>query len=382
MAGRSVDLVAPGPPPLDPYDPAASAWALAAALSGHGDDVRVLHLPGSGSASVPPGVVAVPVEIPLRRPGAPVEPAEFATAVGRRLRKPVDLILRDPAGLGALGPSRSRGGLPVIGAFVRGVELHAFETERKGRSSPGVVGRLDTWRDRRAVRRLERTALEEADRLFYDTAAVATGLTEEYEVPARKLVALPPAVPLLPPLPAREAARADLRIPPDVPVVLAVAAADAPEPSGVDRVLDAFRRARPFFPGARLVLWGVASATDPGVTSVPDRTALTLATALAGADVAVFARPGRAFDPGIVLAARAGVPPIVLPETTLPVDPAGGIRAAVSDDPGDLASVVAELLADPALRREIGESAARFAPAFDPGRVAAALGEALAPRAA
>jgi len=379
MRGRTVDVVALGPPPLDPYGPGAYAWGLAAALAADGDDVRVLHLPGSGADRIPPGVTAVPVEIRLRRPGAPMEPAEFASGAGRRLRKPVDLVLRDPLGLGTLGVPRGRRGPPVVGAFVGALELRAFDGERQGRSPGGFVDRLDTWRDRRAVRRLERAALEEADRLFYDAPEVATSLSEEYGVPARKLVALPPAVPSLSALPTREAARQELRLPMDVPVVFAPTAFEAPEPSGVDRVLEAFRRVRPFFPGVRLVLTGVRSATDPGVVALGDRRSETLAVALASADVAVFARRAPGFDPGVVLAARASVPPVVLPDVRLAVDPAGGVRAAASDDPGDLASVLAELLADPALRREVGEAARRFSESFLPDRVANALRLAVSP---
>ena len=382
MPGRTVDIVATGPPPLDPYDPAASAWGLAAALAAEGDEVRVLHLPGSQADALPAGVTGLPVEIPLRRPGASVEPAEFASAVSRHLRKPVDLVLRDPVGLGSLGYRRGRRGPPLVGGFVRSVELRAFEGERRGRPSAGFVDRLDTWRDRRAVRRLERAALEESDRLFYDAPEVARSLSEEYGVSARKLVALPPAVPSLPAFPPRASSHEDLRIPPDVPVVVAPAAFDAPEPSGVDRVLEAFRRVRPFFPGVRLVLWGVPSASDPGVIAVGERRAASLSNALASADVAVFARRDPGFDPGIVFAARASIPSIVLPGARLPVDPAGGVRVAASDDPGDLASVLAELLADPALRREVGHAAAGFAEAFLPARVATGLREAVAPRTA
>jgi glycosyltransferase involved in cell wall biosynthesis len=382
MPGRTVDVVTTGPAPFDPYDPAASAWGLAAALAALGDDVRVLHLPGSGGEPTPPGVLGLPVEIPLRRPGAPVEPVEFASAVSRRLRKPVDLVLRDPLGLGSLGYRRGRRGPPTVGGFVRNVELRSFEGERRGRPSTGFVDRLDVWRDRRAVRRFERAAVEESDRLFYETPEVARSLTEEYGVAARKLVALPPAVPPLPPFPSRAASREDLRIPPDVPVVVAPVAFDTPEPGGVDRVLEAFRRVRPFFPGVRLVLWGAPAASDPGVIALGDRRAATLSDALASADVAVFARRAPGFDPGIVLAARASVPPIVLPDARLSVDPAGGVRIAASDDPGDLASVLAELLADPAMRREMGRAAARFSEAFLPERVAAAVREALSPRSA
>ena len=379
MPGRSVDLVAVGPPPRDPYEPAASAWALAGALAVRGDDVHVLHLVGSDPGPVPAGVVAVPIDIPLRRPGGPVEPAEFATAAGRQLRKKVDLVLRDPVGLGSLGLSRSRKGPPLVAGFARTVELRSFEGERGGRPGSGFVDRLDTWLDRRSVRRLERAALAESDRLFWDAPDVSRSLVEQYAVPERKLAALPPAVPALPPPPTREASRHTLRIPLDVPVVVAPAAFEAADPAGTDRVLEAFRRVRPFFPGVRLVVSGAAAPTDPGVISVPDRHAETLANAIAAADVALFARRAPGFDPGIVLVARAAVPPIVLPGAPLFADPAGGVRTAASEDAGDLASVLAELLADPATQRQVGRAATRFAEVFQPDRVASAMSELLTP---
>ena len=382
MPGRTVDLVAVGPPPRDPYDPAASAWALAGAYAARGDDVRVLHLPGSDADRAPVGVVAVPVDIPLRRPGGPREPADFAAAAGRQLRKNADLVLRDPVGLGSLGVPRTRRGPPVVAAFVRAVELHEFLGEHTPRPAAGFVDRLDTWLDRRSVRRLERSALLEADRLFYDAAEVAKSLREEYSIPERKLVALAPAVGDPSSRPSREASRQQLRVPLDVPVVVAPTAFEAPEPSGLDRVLEAFRRVRPFFPGVRLIVVGSPAPTDPGVIALPDRRSETLSDALAGADVAVFARRVPGFDPGVVLAARAGVPPVVLPDARLPVDPAGGVRVAASDDPGDLASVLAELLADPSAQKEVARAAGRFAEAFLPERVASAIGDAIAPSAA
>ena len=382
MPGRTVDIITVGPPPSDPYDPAASAWSLAAALAQRGDDVRVLHLRGSDAAAVPVGVMAVPIEIPLRRPGGPHEPAEFAAAAGRVLRKKVDLVLRDPAGIGALGLPRSRRGPPVVGAFTRGIELTSFDGEHPGHPGSGFVDRFETLLDRRTVRRLERAALVEADRLLYESPEVARSLGEVYGVPERKLVAVAPSVASLPPLPTRAASRNDLRIPLDTPVVVAPTSFEAPEPSGLDRVLEAFRRIRPFFPGVRLVVSGSPAPADPGVIALPDRHAETLADALASADVAIFARRAPGFDPGMVLAARASVPPVLLPDARLPVDPKGGVRIAASDDPGDLASVLAELLADPSAQKEVGRAANRFSEEFLPERVADAVSLALAPRAA
>ncbi|MGA8275234.1 MAG: hypothetical protein WB852_02910, partial [Thermoplasmata archaeon] len=75
MPGRTIDLVAVGPCPRDPYDPAASAWALAAGFAAGGDEVRVLHPAGLAGAELPEGVLATLVDVPLRRPGAVVEGA-------------------------------------------------------------------------------------------------------------------------------------------------------------------------------------------------------------------------------------------------------------------------------------------------------------------
>jgi glycosyltransferase involved in cell wall biosynthesis len=378
MPARTVDIVAVGPPPRDPYEPAASAWALAAALADQGNDVHVLHLPGSDAGPLPNRVSHTVVEIPLRRPGGPVEPAEFAAAAGRRLRKTPDLILRDPVGLGSLGFRRSRRSGPFVAAFARGVELESFDGTFPSPAGSGIVNRVDTWLDRRSVRRLERVALEEADRVYYDAPEVARSLTDQYDVPERKLATLPSAVASLPPLPKREASRQDLRIPTDVPVVVAPAAFETLEPAGLDRVLEAFRRVRPFFPGVRLVVAGATAPSDPGVISLPDRRASTLAEALAGADVAIFARRVPGFDPGLALAARAAIPPIALPTARLGPGPADGVRLSVSEDPGDLASVLAEVLADPALQKELGRKAAVYAKAFQPESVARTVTESLA----
>ncbi|MGC2205247.1 MAG: glycosyltransferase, partial [Thermoplasmata archaeon] len=276
MTARTVDVLVAGPPSPDPYDPGASAWALAGALAAQGDDVAVLHPSGVPGAAPPPGIRAIAVDLPLRRPGAAVEGAEFTTTAARRARKNADLILRDPAGLGRLGLSRGTTGAPVVAAFVRGTELDSFDHERTGRTPAGFRDRLDTWRDRRAVRRLEGAALREADRLFYDSPHLPTALLREYGIPERRFRAALPPVANLPPPPSREEARASFRIPTDVPVVVAPAAFEQPEPSGIDRAREAFRRVRSFFPGARLIVAGAPSPSEPGVAVAAERDGATL----------------------------------------------------------------------------------------------------------
>jgi hypothetical protein len=370
MSSQTVDVVAGGPPSSDPYDPAQPAWALAAALAADGDSVAVLHPAGPAGAPAPAGITPVVVEIPLKHPGAPVEGAEYATAAAKHVRREADLVLRDPAGLGRLGLRRSRGHGPILAAFVRGIEMDLFERERGGHSPAGFRDRLDTWRDRRSVRRLEEAALKEADRLFYDAAGLPSDLLQKYGIPERRFHAALPPVASIPLAMTREEARASFRIPVDVPVVVAPAPFEQPEPSGTDRAREAYRRVRSFFPGARLIVAGTTAPVEPGVAVAPERDAGTFARALAAADVAVFDRRVPGFDPGVILALRAGKCVITGPNVRLPVDGARALRTVPSDDPGEFASVLAEVLADPAERRALTEEGTRYAGAFDPARVA------------
>jgi hypothetical protein len=381
MASRTVDVVTTGPPSSDPYDPSASAWALAGALAARGDQVVVLHPSVTAGGPPPPGTVSVPVDVPLRRPGAAVEGAGFAAAAARRVRKDADLVLRDPAGLGRLGLRRARNGAPVVGVFIRDIEIDTFDRERGGRPAAGLRDRLETWRGRRAVHRLEEASLREADRLFYDSARLPADVLRMYGIPERRFRAALPPVPLLPDAPSREEARASFRIPADVPVVVAPAAFERPEPSGIDRAREAFRRVRSFFPGARLIVVGATAPAESGVAVAPERDGPTFARAFAAADIAVFGRRIAGFDPGVVLALRAGRSAIVGPAVRLPVDPSEAVRPVGSDDPGDLASVLAELLADPAGRRTLAAAGERYAAAFDPARVAEVVTTATSPGA-
>ncbi|HXW66924.1 MAG TPA: hypothetical protein VEL82_03480 [Thermoplasmata archaeon] len=379
MASRTVDVVALAPPSADPYAPGAAAWGLAAALAERGDRVRVVFPGPEDGAPAPPGVEEAPVELALRRPGAAVEAAELAGAAARRLRPEVELVLRDPIGLGRLGLRRSRGTGPLLAGFVRGLELDAFDRSGPSGSPTGIRDRLDRWLDRRAIRRLEAAALAEADRLFYDTPGVPALLKERYAIPESRCRVALPAVARLPDAPSTEDARAAWRIPPDVPVVAAPAAFEQAEPSGIDRAREAFRRVRSFFPGARLIVTGASAPAEAHVTVAPERDGTTLARALAAADVAVFARRLPGFDPGVVHALRAGRSAIVGPGVRLPVEPGEALRALPGDDAGEFASVLAELLADPAARRPLASAGERYAAQFDPARVAAGIAEATRP---
>ena len=379
MPFRSVDVVAAGPPSSDLYDPAAPAWALAVGFARRGASVRVLHPVGLSPGTPPRGVTAVPVEIPLRHPGHAAEPAEFAAAAGRQIRAVAELVVRDPAGLGRLAPPRRGGTGPAIAAVLRSVELASFDRERGARPASGVLDRLDTWRDRRSVRRLERQALDEADRLFFDAPEVAKSVAREYDVPERRLRASPPAIAPPDDGSSRAEARAAFRLPLDVPVVLAPAPVESAEASGIDWAREAFRRVHPLFPGVRLLVVGAPPPTEPGVSGAAERDATTFARAVAAADLALVAGRADGVDPAAVLSLQAGVPVIAGPGARFPDAPLRAIRRCASDDAGDAASALAELLADPALRRELGTEAREYAKRFAPEEVAAAIEAALRP---
>jgi glycosyltransferase involved in cell wall biosynthesis len=381
MASRTVDVVAPAAPSADPYAPGTTAWALATALARAGDEVRVLFPASRDAAPTPAGVTGLPLDLPLRHPGAPSEGAELASAAGRRVRPTADLVLRDPVGLGPLGLRRAARRGPLVVGFVRSLELATYD-QLRSTGAAGVRDRLDRWRDRRSVRRLEEAALREADRLYVDEPDLSSRLSAEYSVPPNRVRTTLPPVPPLPSAPRVEEARGTFRIPTDVPVVAAPAAFESPEASGTDRAREAFRRVRSFFPGARLIVTGTTAPPEGHVTSTVERDGATLAAALAAADVAVFDRRSPGFDPGAVLALRAGRAVIVGPGVRFPTDPGDAVRALTSDDPGEFASVLAELLADPAARRPMAAAGNAYARRFEPERIAEALLEETTPLAA
>ena len=381
MRFASVDVLAAGPPSVDPYDPAASAWALASGFRARGATVRVLHPGGPADGTPPAGVTSVPLTPARRHPGAAIEPAELAAAAGRRLAPGAELVVRDPSGLGSLGVSRKTNGPPTIVGLVRRIELATFDEERSSRRPVGFVDRLDTWRDRRSVRRLERLALGEADRLFCDETELAKSIAKEYALPERKLRPVATAVRVPSELPSREAARGTFKLPLDVPVVVALASADRAEAAGLDRVREAFHRVRSLFVGVRLVVVGASVPVEPGVQSHPERDLSTFANALVAGDVAVFASRLPGFDPGIALAQAVGCPVLAYPKSAFPTPPGGAVRTPPSEDDGDAASSLAELLADPALRREVARSGREYATQFVPERVAARIEEESARRA-
>ncbi len=372
MASRTVDLVAIGPPPTDPFAPAARAWALARALVRRGDRVSVLYPEGPEGDRVPEGVTALPIAVPLRRPGTPFADAEFAGVVGRRLHREAALVLREPAGLGALGV---RG--PRLIVFAHGAEFLEFDAAAGGGA---FLDRLDRWRDRRSLHRLERAALSEAEAIFCDGPALLETLQTEYGLPRERMrVSLPP-VPDLPAGPSRAEARGSLGIPPDVPAVVVPAFSDRAEENGLALAREACGRIRALFPGVRLILVGATATAEPGTVGLPRRDGSSFALAFSAADVALVIPTRTGFDPAAVFAMRAGCATIAAATVVLPAVPEGAVRVPVSADAGDVASVLAELVADPAACRELGARGRKYAQGFDPERTLAEVDAALGGR--
>ncbi|MCI4373531.1 MAG: glycosyltransferase, partial [Thermoplasmata archaeon] len=377
VPGRTIDLVAVGPCPRDPYDPAASAWALAAGFASLGDEVRVLHPAGLEGAALPDGVMATQIDVPLRRPGAVVEGASLSLAAGRRIRPSADLVVRDPFGLGKLGLDGRRGSRPAVVGVVHRLELATYDAESSLRNRSSLFDRVDTWRDRRTVRRLERVALDEAHHLVYDSPELPEVLAREYGISAGRLRPVPPSVRDSGSRFARDEARQRMHLPLDVPVVVAPLASEDPRISGSDRVRDAFRRTRSLFAGARLVVVGGPAPSEPGVSSLPDRDSATFERAFAAGDVTLVAPTAIGFDPGVVLSLRAKCPVIVGPGVRFPLDPGGAVRTVASDDPAELAAALAELLADSRERRELAAAGEQYADWFHPERVATMVSDGL-----
>ncbi len=366
MAPRTVDVVAAGPPPTDLYDPAGPAWALAAGLAARGHSVQVTY-PAPAEAPAPPaGLLAAPFPAVTAHVGTPLGDAELTREAARHLRPAAGTIVRDPSGLGPLG---HHAGHRSVVSFVR-----TLGAEPGAASAPtGWRAKLPGWGERRGVRRLEREALAEATAVCCASAAQRELLASDYGVAPERLRVTAPAVAPGPAAPAREAARRQLVVPDDVPLAVLLPPVDPANAPALVPAIEAFHRTRPIFTGARLAVLGIPEAPGPGLVSLPARDGATVASAVAAADVAIACASGLSLDPGIVVALRAGVPTIVAPSAPVGEEADGTVRRANVAEAGELASVLAELFADPEGRRALGEKGRAYAHRFDPDRLAEEL---------
>jgi glycosyltransferase involved in cell wall biosynthesis len=357
-------------------------WELAAALHARGHTTRVLY-PTRTPRAAPEyrGVPGVPVPIlgTSRRPfGRDIEAGKNATAC---LQPDVDIVVGNDEKAGALDvPATARRGAraPVFAMFFHDVALHTFDTLRPLEADGGVRQRVTNWLDRRALVRLESKAIAKARLILVGSTANRDLLGRLYGVPPDHVRVLPMGVPDPVDIGRREDARLELKVPGDVPVVLFVGR--TPNRQGLPTALEAFRRIRVFFPGARFLVVGATAPPEPGVVSLGVVDEATKARAFRAADVFLFPTLYEGFGLAPREAMRYGLATVVSPHLPLEgAHPPDDVRVVGSDDPGDYASELAELLADPALRRKIGEAGRKYADQFSYPKMAEHFEEYVAP---
>ncbi|MCI4362504.1 MAG: glycosyltransferase family 4 protein [Thermoplasmata archaeon] len=354
MAGWRVDFLATAAPDDPTSGLSRTVWELGRALAERGHSVRVLY-PSDGRPTPPgpPGVeaVSVPVVGVSRRPfGRDIAVGRAASSL---LRPDADVVLGNDEKAGALeslGTDRRRA---AFGMFFHDVALHTFDTLRPLEANRGVRQRVGNWFDRRALQRLEQTALDRADVVIVASEANRALLARYYSVPKERVALLPLGVPAPLDVGTKTEARATLHVPADVPVVAFVG--KTPDRQGLDLALEAFRRVRVFFPGARFLVVGSTPKPEPGVNALGVVDEPTKARALRSADVFLFPARYEGFGLAPREAMRYGLATVV--SRHVPLDgasPPDDVRVVADDDPGSYASELAELLADPATRRELG----------------------------
>ncbi|HUI38146.1 MAG TPA: glycosyltransferase family 4 protein [Thermoplasmata archaeon] len=378
MAGWRLEFLATAPPDDPTSGLSRVVWELAIALSGRGHTARVLF-PGPGTApSAYRGVAAVPV------PEGPASRRPFGRdiAIGRnasRLLDPrSDVVVGNDEKAGALATPARRHGRPVFVMMVHDVGLHAFDTLRPLEPDRGWRQRLGNWLDRRALRKLESTALRRASVVLVGSELNRRLLEEHYRLRGPRVEILPYGVPDPVDVGPRDDARRTLKVPLDVPVVSFIGR--NPERQGLPIALEAFRRVRTFFPGARFLVAGASVPAEPGVMPLGTVDETTKARVLRASDVFLFPTHYEGFGLAPREAMRYGVATIVSRSVPLDgADPKRTTRVVATDEAGDYASELAELLADPPMRRAIGEAGRAYADGFSYARMAERFERIVAP---
>ncbi len=360
-----VEFLATSPPDDPTSGLSRTVWELAGQLAARKHSVRVLY--PSPSLDRPPSVPAIePVPIPVLE--VPRRPFGRDIVVGRNasalLDPTADLVVGNDEKAGALDPKFTRpSGRPVFAMMVHDVALHTFDTLRPLEPRRGLRQSVGNFLDRRALKGLEGRALSRARLVLVLSELNRSLLRKYYPLPAQRVHLLPGGVPDPLDVGSKADARMALHVPLDVPLVAFIGR--NPERQGLPLALEAFRRIRVFFPGARFAVVGSSPPTEPGVLSLGVVDERAKARVLRAADVFLFPTRYEGFGIAPREAMRYGVP--VIASRHVPregIDAPGALRVVASDDPGDYASELAELLADPALARRTGEAGKRAADAL------------------
>jgi glycosyltransferase involved in cell wall biosynthesis len=372
MVRWTIEFVASGPPEELGSGLNRTVWALSSALVGRGHRVRVLY-PSEPFRTAPPyqGVERVPVPVlNVRREPYGRERA-IARAASELLGRDSDLVVANDEKGGALTlPRGVRAGRPTFGMCVHDIQQHHLLTMRAAtQPNPTLRQRVGTWLDRRTIARLESTAFSRAGAILVATEENRQLLLRYYPVPPQKVHLVQHPVPDLPEVGSRDSCREALRVPLDVPVVAFLG--HTPERQGLSLALDAFRRVRVFFPGARFLVAGCSAPTEPGVMSFGVVDEVQKSRILHASDVFLFPARYEGFGLAPREAMRAGVATVVSRHVPMEgVASPEAVRVVPEDDAGAYASDLAELLADPALRRSLGAKGREYADQFRPERMA------------
>lgn len=354
-----------GNPPPDPGTSGLdrSLWELGAGLAARGHRVRILF--ATPTPTVPPpyrGVEGVPVPVvPTARRPVP-QAVEVGKAAADCVAPDTQILVGTDERVGAIrAPGRGRG--PTLALYLNHVPSDRGAKGDLGTANRGLLDRLGGWMDQRTLRRLESDSVARAAVVFAGSAAARDRLSHLYRLAPGRVGLLPPTVSDPDFTESRERARLALRLPQDVPVAAFVG--HRPDVQGLPIALEAFRRSRVFFPGARFLVVGSSPKSDPGVLPLGTADEPTKARALRAADLFLFPSSEAGPSYAVLEAMRYGIPAVVSGRVTLDgADPKREFRSVASDDPGDYAAEFAELFADPALRRTIGDAGRAFADRF------------------
>ena len=379
MTPWRIDVLGNPPPTPDTPGLDRSLWELGAGLVARGHRVRILF--ATPTPTVPPpyrGVEGVPVPMVASQRRPIPQAVEIGKAAGDCVAEDTQILLGTDERVGAIKPP-PRGKGPSLALYLNSVPSDRGTRSGSNGANRGFMDRLGGWMDQRTLRRLEADSLGRAAVVITGSVSTRDRLTQLHKLLAGKVSVLPPTLPDPDSSETREKARLALRIPQDVPVAAFVG--HRPDPQGLSIALEAFRRSRVFFPGARFLVVGSSPKQDPGVLPLGVCDDATKARALRAADLFLFPtlEGGPAY--AVAEAMRYGLPSIVSRRVVLEgADPKKQFRVVTSDDPGDYAAEFAELFADPALRRRIGEAGRTYADQFSGERNAETFEHAVAGR--
>jgi glycosyltransferase involved in cell wall biosynthesis len=377
--GWRIDFLATAPPQDSTSGPSRTLWELGAALVARGHAVRVLF--PSSNLQARPDVKGV-TSIPVPDPGPGRRPYGRDIAIGRNasdlLDPEVDLIVGNDEKAGALEWVHRANGRPVFAMIVHDVAVQSLETQRPAETPTGLRQKLGNWLDRRTLKRLEGNALARSRVVLVPSELNRDLLRRHYGIAEDRVRLMPNGV--ADPMDAgtREEARLALKVPADVPVVSFIGR--TPERQGLAAATSAFQRVRVFFPGARFLVVGPATVPEPGVMSLGVVDDLTKARVLRASDVFLFPARYEGFGLAPREAMRYGIATVVSRHVPLEgVDPRNAVRIVATDDAADYASELAELFADPRLRRSVGEAGRAYADRFSYATMADLFERALSP---